>query len=426
MFKEKLYKDFISDDFYRTVAFNLKNWLARRNKVFGTKTAMFAIFDKVDDGTLDTEEEVFERAADVIWVLVDGDNQNRRFFTSQVYADNERVMHMDIVQTSPYDVELVGYDPEAVPHRRYGKDREIKPDEDLQDRLRNQPNKYKKSGELKRYYVDTKKRIDNLADALRKALPNASSNEIALAMSRARKYAAETKRNTDWLADEIRTGRMVYNMNGEPAFVRPEGFKPGMGKEKARKPRPRIGSMRVNPEDSNSLPKTESKKVIMNASSLGMIMEEINGRNASEMTFYAFNYAIRKFLSILLKDPVNAQPEDELRNRGFSRGKLIRILLSNGILQKDSKIVDTDEYGNPVTASMDIKFKVPREDFERKMKKLYIRLFERNLPEPPIEMDEDGAAGMGGATSANVSAAGQFSQPIFPMMRKVPYNGHKK
>ena len=149
------------------------------------------------------------------------------------------------------------------------------------------------------------------------------------------------------------------------------------------------------------------------------MVEDVEGN--SKITFYAFNYAVRRFLSMLLKDPANAMPEEELSTRGLTRGRMIRVLINNGLCIKDSKIVDQDENGNLVTATMDVKFRVPKKNFERKLKRLYIKLFEKNLPPvngnveevQPMEIEEDG-----GATSANVSAAGSFVQPVFPIVRR--------
>ena len=75
----------------------------------------------------------------------------------------------------------------------------------------------------------------------------------------------------------------------------------------------------------------------------------------------------------------------------------------------------TYENGNPKSATMKVRYAVPKKNFNRNLKRLYIRLFEQNLP---INEEEGGA--MGGATSADSS--GQFSQPLFskPVKQK-PY-----
>lgn len=153
--------------------------------------------------------------------------------------------------------------------------------------------------------------------------------------------------------------------------------------------------------------------------------------DAKDMTEYKFISNVKKFLSQLIDDPVNAQPSRVLKFNGLDRKKLINKLMDNGIVIKKERISDKDENGNPKTATMLVSFKVPREDFDHKMKKLYISLFE-NVQSPYEFICEDGGAGAsggacaggdcggmscgeacsaGGATSAD--ASGQFITPLF-------------
>ena len=153
--------------------------------------------------------------------------------------------------------------------------------------------------------------------------------------------------------------------------------------------------------------------------------------NAKDMTEYKFISNVKKFLSQLIDDPVNAQPSRVLKFNGLDRKKLISKLMDNGIIIKKERISDRDENGNPKTATMLVSFKIPREDFDHKMKKLYISLFE-NVQSPYEFICEDGGAGasggacaggdcggmscgeacsVGGATSAD--ASGQFITPLF-------------
>ena len=153
--------------------------------------------------------------------------------------------------------------------------------------------------------------------------------------------------------------------------------------------------------------------------------------DAKDMTEYKFISNVKKFLSQLIDDPVNAQPSRVLKFNGLDRKKLISKLMDNGIVVKKERISDRDENGNPKTATMLVSFKIPREDFGHKMKKLYISLFE-NVQSPYEFICEDGGAGAsggacaggdcggmscgeacsaGGATSAD--ASGQFITPLF-------------
>ena len=180
------------------------------------------------------------------------------------------------------------------------------------------------------------------------------------------------------------------------------------------------------------------------------------------MTYYSFLSNVKSFLKDLLNNPSTAKPSMELMAKGFNRSKLLSYLVNKGIITKDEKIVDEDENGNPQTAVMNGKYKVPKKDFDKKMKKLYIGLFEKNLPEPishnqcgtdvfsnskysklnddiaimnnsPLTMgvvggraDLDGIANIldkgiknrnikvedGGDGATNATSSGQFSQPV--------------
>ena len=100
--------------------------------------------------------------------------------------------------------------------------------------------------------------------------------------------------------------------------------------------------------------------------------------------------------------------------------KYFRLFPGNEVRLKSAYVIkctgcDKDENGNPKSATMKVRYAVPKKNFNRNLKRLYIRLFEQNLP---INEEEGGA--MGGATSADSS--GQFSQPLFskPVKQK-PY-----
>lgn len=196
-----------------------------------------------------------------------------------------------------------------------------------------------------------------------------------------------------------------------------------------------------------------------------------------------FNANIRHFLHQLKSDPVHAQPPTLLRAMGITRGKLISLMVKRGIIERHDRLNDKNEDGTPKTATMKVSFtikdkvpdefeyRVPKNDFDRKIEKLRMELFEKNLPakqpqtqiaekydsfkddlslmkNSPLTMGviappegkhpspetwlanraseaynkkiEDGTlseeGGDGGATSAN--ASGAFVQPLFGMIRR--------
>ena len=94
-------------------------------------------------------------------------------------------------------------------------------------------------------------------------------------------------------------------------------------------------------------------------------------------------------------------------------------MMNIGMIEKDEKISDSDENGQPKTATMMIKYRVPKKNFDRKLKKLWIRMVDRNLPERKhndLNINEDGEMG---ATSA--ISSGEVIKPVFPMQRRQMY-----
>lgn len=133
---------------------------------------------------------------------------------------------------------------------------------------------------------------------------------------------------------------------------------------------------------------------------------------SEEVTFYSFLSHLKSFLKDLLKQPADAKPDEFLQSKKLTRGKLLKLLLDSGIIIKDEKINDEDGIAN-----MSIKFNIPRKNFENKVRKLHIRLFEKNTPMKKLQ--EDGEGAMAGATSADSS--GQYSQPLFGVQRRRIY-----
>lgn len=129
-------------------------------------------------------------------------------------------------------------------------------------------------------------------------------------------------------------------------------------------------------------------------------------KDAKEMTEYKFISNIMAFFERLKADPVHADVPEALALNGYDRRRMIAILRKNNIIERHEKISDKDESGRPKKATMLVSYKVPIKNLERKLKKLYIKLFEVNVP--PKEINEDGeGAPMGGATNC-ASSAGAY------------------
>ena len=120
------------------------------------------------------------------------------------------------------------------------------------------------------------------------------------------------------------------------------------------------------------------------------------------VTEYKFIVYVKQFLKALLDDPVNAKPSDVMELNGFDRKRLIDELLAIGMLEREESIRDKDENGNPTTAVMRVKFRIPRNGFDKNMRKLYDKLF----PEEGQELNETdcGSIGGGGPNNFEMSA----------------------
>lgn len=117
-----------------------------------------------------------------------------------------------------------------------------------------------------------------------------------------------------------------------------------------------------------------------------------------EVTYYSFLSHIKAFLRSLLNDPVNCKVDDFFIENNLSKSKLIFLLKNKGIIIASEKIDDSSENDKNDTI-FKIKYLIPRKNFERKIKRLYSKLFEVNIPDKH-SLYEDGEGSIAGATSA--------------------------
>lgn len=102
--------------------------------------------------------------------------------------------------------------------------------------------------------------------------------------------------------------------------------------------------------------------------------------NKPEVTYYRFLSEIKAFLVKLLSNPIKAEPSKYLRDLGFTRSRVINLLIKKDILERNEKILTPDKTGaNKVKYA--VSFKVKKKNFERIMRRIYTRYFEKNLPE---------------------------------------------
>lgn len=132
----------------------------------------------------------------------------------------------------------------------------------------------------------------------------------------------------------------------------------------------------------------------------------------TETTFYRFYSEIRSFLSKLMKNPIKATPSKYLKERDFSKSKLISILMRKGILERHEEIKDqTDsEYKKPTYI---VHYKVKKKDFEKRIHRIYSKYFEKNVNDnSKKEVNEDGATGC--------STIGSFNNVDVPLFGGTP------
>lgn len=136
-----------------------------------------------------------------------------------------------------------------------------------------------------------------------------------------------------------------------------------------------------------------------------------------ETTFYAFLSNIRHFLSSLIKEPLNTKVSDYLSELGFSKQKLINVLLKRDVIRRHEKIDDKDkENGN---INYVVKYNVVRKQFERKIKRIYNKYVEGKKKVSDGEVEECTTCG---------ASSGAYVQPLFskPIRREMKESTIKK
>lgn len=355
--------DFVKDKLnqykseYRNKCFALGNWIARKNKDFSFAEALYCIY--IFSGG------DFEEITNVIDQLTEKSKVRGR---TQVYKDADIDM-IDIRRDTNGKLKVFGYSPNKEPIAKG------------QHMPRN-PKIFRKSDDqVKKSYQDSEKKIMDFGKKVRELYPDGDNQYITHAMLAIKKYANDKK-------------------------ISP--YKVIMALEK--------GRLKLKDESYNTFEivaeSVKGRTIVINEN----MLNELN--DTFEMTEFKFYNNIKKFLSDLLADPVNAMPSELLLSYGFTRKKLLGILSNIGVIERDDKISDKDENGMPKDATMIVKFRVPRKNFNRKLNRLWIRFFERNLPPRKqrsigdMEINEDGE----GATSAESS--GEFVQPMFGIQRR--------
>lgn len=105
--------------------------------------------------------------------------------------------------------------------------------------------------------------------------------------------------------------------------------------------------------------------------------------------FPDFYRHIRIFLSDLLTYPFKAEPSHYLKARGFNRARLIRLLLKKDVITEKERVTVKDTEDGRKKVEHTLKYTVKRENFERKIKRIYIQFFEKNVINIKQETEEE-------------------------------------
>lgn len=337
---------------HKDLCMALKNWIERQMKSFSLVDALDCVFNFTNGNQ-----------NEMVNVIKQITTKRRVHGRSQVHSD-ERIPFVDIERDENGNLTVTGYDPEKAEPAKGMK-------------VERNPNIFNKGddNQVNRNYQRVEDNMYDIGKAIRELNPTAAKATIELMIDAVRRYSAEKKLGFGRVLARLKRGKLYFD---DQWNLRTKGV-------------------------------TEGRIIVIDES----VLEEI--RDDYEMTEHRFNTNVKRFLHDLLVDPINADTSELMKAHNLDRNTLIKHLRDCGMLTSKQHINDKDENGNPKTATMKVKYAVPKRNFDRKLKRLYIRLFDENLP----INEEDGGA-MGGATSADSS--GQFSTKLFTgTVRQKPY-----
>ena len=169
--------------------------------------------------------------------------------------------------------------------------------------------------------------------------------------------------------------------------------------------------------------------------------------DAKELTRHGFVSHMEDFIGKLIGDnPLKADVDDYLKGFDIDAPKALEMLTKpeidgvpeSAVVMRTERIKNggTDEFGKPMKDEFQVIYRVPKKDMangikgiDEKLRNLYIKMFENHIIEGTV-LNEDGEGGMcgdggamedmGGAT--NASSSGQYTTPLFGMVRRKGYS----
>ena len=362
MSKETLQKYASLSQANKKKCFALGGWCNRQGNIFPMQEVFDCLYDAAGGNTNKLTELIEQLTA-----------KSKVFGRSSVvFGSNEA--KMTITRGEDGRLKITGYNPS------------FRPSEKGQHGT-HEPQVVRKDGQMRKNVIKSREKLYDLGKAVREIYQGQSNELITVAMAAIKGFARAHKISEMMVVERLKKG--VYELNTENGL-----------------------------ENARIVPK--KKTIKLNESQLNELSD------ATKLTEYKFYNNVQRFLSDLLKDPVGAKVPFLLQANNIARNQLLYHLKSNGIINRYQKISDKDSRGNPKTARMIIKYSVPKKDFAKKMKRLFIDLVAKNVPEKIEKMisedlgkdiDECDCGGAMGATAGNESM-GQFSQPLFGVQRR--------
>lgn len=151
------------------------------------------------------------------------------------------------------------------------------------------------------------------------------------------------------------------------------------------------------------------KKLILKENILKLIKES----EEVKTTRYSFMTGAKEFIKKIMDDP-GCENTEFFKVRGISKNKLISLMISKEILFADKKKM-TDN------GTFSVKYGTG-DNLKQKLRKLYIKLFEKDKPLTEDEggMGAIGDGGLGGSTTS--ASSGAYEAPLFgqPIKKKMP------
>lgn len=134
-----------------------------------------------------------------------------------------------------------------------------------------------------------------------------------------------------------------------------------------------------------------------------------------EITFFGFISHVKHFLKQLLLSPSTADIDEYLKKHGLDRKELVNLFIEKGVVEKETKIENKGDKDKFI-----LTYKIPKQNFERKLRRIYISLFEKNEISESIALKETDCGGVMQAGGSNPDS-GQYTTPLGRVQRRKIY-----